>query len=119
MSDETLTLERLLRTAVQVACSESGAALLSYGEDAAMERVQALLTPAGRLSMIADLVSGLPHGTESDSPGLELGHSAEAFALVGGIPETPACPGIDEPHYVARRLGGLWIGASMPKTEGK
>lgn len=77
------------------------------------------LTPVDRLKRIADLVSGLPHGPGTPGPGLELGESAEAFALL-----TEQTKRIDVPHlkrgeYVSVCINGLWIGASMPKTEGK
>ena len=89
---------------------------------AAVEQAQALLTPAARMSLIADLVSGLPHG---DSPALELGLSVEGHALIrqmvmdgaqGMSSEHMDSNGID---YACVRIGGLWIGASKPKTEGK
>lgn len=78
--------------------------------------------PVDRLSLIADLVSGLPHG---DAPGLELGHSVEGHALIrqmvldgaqGMSSEHMDSNGID---YACVRINGLWIGASKPKTEGK
>lgn len=78
------------------------------------------LTLADRLSLIADLVSGLPHGPGTPGPGLELGESVEAYellteALIDGA------PGLDRPNenYVSVRINGLWFGASKPKTEGK
>lgn len=75
------------------------------------------LTPADRLSLIADLVSGLPHDSNGTVPYLVLGRNAEAFDLIKGLalkmPE-----GLVNGDYATVRLGGMWFEAKQP-TEGK
>jgi len=80
------------------------------------------LTHPDRLKQIADLVSGLPHSGEPTEPALDLGPNADAFALVTELRKQH--DGCDvqmegERRFVHVYLNGLWIGASMPKTEGK
>lgn len=77
------------------------------------------LTPADRLSLIADLVSGLPHGPGTPGPGLELGESAEAYALLSEMSVGRDSNYFERDRYTCVRINGLWIGASKPKTEGK
>ena len=83
------------------------------------------LTPADLLGIIADAVSRLPHAGEGPGPSLELGCSAEAHALIRQMVLDGTAQGMSSEHmnsdaldYAAVRIGGLWVGASRPKTGG-
>lgn len=74
---------------------------------------------ADLLSIISDCVARLPHGPGTPGPGLELGESAEAYALLDEQTKRPEVPHLKRGEYVSVCINGLWIGASRPKTEGK
>ena len=79
------------------------------------------ITHATRLRSIAYAVARLPHAGEGAGPSLELGESAEAADLLVSIAEGQD-PSLSfnrtEPGYAAVCIGGLWVGASRPKTGG-
>lgn len=65
---EPLTLEGLVRTAIQCAMTDPAAVLRDGAklvEDTSLRKVRALLTPAARLQLIADLAAGLPEAEAS------------------------------------------------------
>lgn len=86
---EVLTLDRLVRTAVQVALTTPEGLAAEHDwerEDRAVQRVQVLLTPKARLELAAELLAGVPQVPAGAR--LSLGMSDEAMALIvslGGV----------------------------------
>lgn len=105
-TEAALSVERLIRTACQVAMttdddhgnSDAGSGI---AENAALERVQVLLTPAARVALIADLAAGLP---VSRGKRLYLGVSPEVRSLVASL---PGAKNGDTPGYATARVGEL------------
>lgn len=101
---EKLTIDRLVRTAVQVSqttYAEGTEPLCTAGapaaEDAAAERVQVLLTPAARLALAAELLEPLAEGVSIglsgpvDFAALATGARAANERLEGQSLERSAC----------------------------
>lgn len=82
---EPLSLDRYTRTAVQVGISDltdeaaAGSRAAAAAEDRAIERVQALLTPAARLQLAVEQLEALGAGH------ISLGEGAEGVALLRSL----------------------------------